>query len=226
MVPAIRSRQTGLSFMADSAASNSSHGVNIGQDRIGTIYARAFLGMAENAGKAEPLVQELNDLLQQVIEPHPELDRTLSSPRINVAEKRQLVDRILGGRVSDELVRFLYVVAEHGRMNCLREIRHAVWDQFQASRGTVRVQVTTAEPIANQLRDNIRETLAQKLGRNVELSVHVDPELVGGLMVRVGDTVFDGSIANQLRQLRVAAVERTYEQLRQNSHQLAGDLSL
>src|SRR5262245_14733657 len=169
---------------------------DIGRGRIGTTYAKAFLGVAENSGRAEPLVQEFNELVTQVLERFPEFDRTLSSPRVSVEEKQVLLDRVLGGRVSDELLRFLQVVGQHGRLDCLREIRQAAIELFQTSRGIVTVHVTAAAPLGAELQQRIREALNQKLGRSVELKVHFDPEILGGIVVRVGDTVFDGSIAN------------------------------
>lgn len=199
---------------------------DIGRGRIGATYAKAFLGVAENSGRPEELLKELQGLVAQVIDRFPDFDRTLSSPRLSVEEKQAMIDRVFGGRVSDEMLRFLHVVSQHGRIDCLREIAESAVEQYQAARGMVTVNVITAAPINNDLQQRIRQALSDKLGRQVELKVSVDADILGGLVVRIGDTVFDGSIANQLQQLRTEAVERTYEQLRQSAEQLAGELSL
>jgi F-type H+-transporting ATPase subunit delta len=197
---------------------------DIGRGRIGATYAKAFLAVAEKSGRPEELLKELQGLVEQVIERFPDFDRTLSSPRVSVEEI--MIDRVFAGRVSDELLKFLHVVSQHGRIDCLREIAESAVEQFQVARGMVTVSVITAAPINNDLQQRIRQALSDKLHRQVELKVSVDADILGGLIVRVGDTVFDGSIANQLQQLRTDAVERTYEQLRQSAEQLAGELSL
>ena len=199
--------------------------VDIAKARVGATYARALLGVAQGSERPEELVRELDELVTQVLRKFSDFQQILASPRITAEQRRGIIERVLGGRVSDPMMRFLLVVSEHGRMDCLEEIRQVALEEFEASRGGVTVQVITAAPLNDEQRRRIREVLSQKVGRRVELQDRCDPDILGGLVVRVGDTVFDGSVANQLRRLRADAVERTLERLRQSADQLAGELS-
>ena len=183
--------------------------VNIDQQRLGAIYARALLGTTEPQQQSEAVVEELEALVDEVLQPHPELEATLASPRISPAEKATLLDRILGGRVSDQLLTFLKVVGQHGRLDCIRQIRRAAHDELNRLRDRVPVQVTTAEPLNQELRQRIVDQLQHKLGRQVDLQCHVDAEILGGLVVRVGDTVFDASVANRLARLKEETINKT-----------------
>src|SRR5262245_33941555 len=99
-----------------SSADTSPRETNIGKGRIGTIYAKAFLGVAEPTGRVAELVQELEDFVTHVLCRFQRFDDVLSSPRLSPEEKQNLLDRTLGPKTSSELLRFLKVVCQHGRM--------------------------------------------------------------------------------------------------------------
>ncbi len=111
--------------------------------------------------------------MDEVLQPHPQFEATLASPRISPADKAALLDRILGGRISDPLLTFLKVVGQHGRLNCLRQIRRAARDELNRLRHRVSVLVTTSEPLNNDLRQNIvarsNKSLANRSTYNAEL---------------------------------------------------------
>ena len=111
--------------------------------------------------------------------------------------------------MSDALLTFLKVVGRHGRLDCIRQIRWAARGELNRIRDRVPVQVTTAEPLNNELRQRIIDQLQHKLGRQVDLQCRVDAEILGGLVVRVGDTVFDASVANRLARLKEETINKT-----------------
>jgi F-type H+-transporting ATPase subunit delta len=159
--------------------------------------------------QSEAVVEELDALVEEVLVPHPQLEATLASPRISPAEKASLLDRIFGGRVSDQLLTFLKVVGQHGRLDCLRQIRRAAREELNRLRHRVPVQVTTAKPIGDELRQRIAERLEQRLASQVDLQCQVDADILGGLVVRVGDTVFDASLSNRLARLKQETINKT-----------------
>lgn len=194
---------------------------DIDRQRLGSIYARALLGTTEPRQQSDAVVDELASLVENALNPHPELEATLASPRISPSEKAALLDRVFGGRVSDELLTFLKVVGQHGRLDCIREIQLAARHELNQLRQRVAVQVITAEPLNNQLKQRIVEQLQTKLGHEVDLECTVDTKLLGGLVIRIGDTVFDASVANQLAQVRAEAINKTSLTLRESVDRFA-----
>jgi F-type H+-transporting ATPase subunit delta len=190
---------------------------DIDRQKLGAIYARALLGACEKAGISDRIVAELNSLVDDVFGRVAGIESLLATPRISVEEKYGMLDRVFGPRMSSELLTFLKVVCQHGRLDCLRQIRQAARLELNRMRGRVEVQVTTAEPIDDNLAERIVAVLQGKLGVTVDLVRRVDPSLLGGLVVRVGDTLYDGSIRNRLVRLRSETIERTFQQLRESA---------
>ena len=107
------------------SASQSAQEVNIDKHRLGTVYAKALLAAMEAQGRSEEVVGELDALIDEALQAVPDLELTLASPRISVDDKSNLLDRVFGGRFTDSTLTFLKVLARHGRLDCLRQIRRA-----------------------------------------------------------------------------------------------------
>jgi F-type H+-transporting ATPase subunit delta len=187
------------------------HGTD--QQRIGAIYAKALLAATERAGTSRPVVEELASLLRDVLDRFPALETALASPRIAKEKKIASLDRVFDERMSPELLTFLKVVAERGRLDCLRAIEREARRQFNEAEGRVEVRLTTAEPVNGDLEGQISRSLARALGGELDLEQTVDPRLIGGMLVRVGDMVYDASVANGLARLRRQALSKARENI-------------
>jgi F-type H+-transporting ATPase subunit delta len=183
---------------------------------IGGVYAKALLNAAVHSGNAEGVLFELESLIEEVWDKLPRLEVMLSSPRVPLDEKLVMLDKAFAGRVSSMVLTFLKVICRHGRMDCLRAIRNAARKQFNEVTGRVAVQVRTAEPMSDEVRARVTERLSAALGRSVQLTADTDAELLGGIVVRVGDTVYDASVANRLRRLREEANWKTAQAIKQS----------
>jgi F-type H+-transporting ATPase subunit delta len=172
------------------------------------------LGVTEAAGKTADVLGEFDSLVVDVLDKMPNFEATLASPRVPHEDKVKMLDKAFGKTMSEQLLTFLKVVSKHGRLNCLRTINKSAHRLYDHMKGRVVVQVRTAEPLDAALLKSISEKLAQKLGQEVILQTQVDPDVIGGLVVKVGDTVFDGSVANQLTRFREEAIKQTSQQLR------------
>ena len=192
-----------------------------GKQRIGALYAKALLGAAEKAGQTDLVVEELESLVADVLNKLPKLDASLSSPRIDASAKDQMLDKAFSKKMSLTLLNFLKVVARHGRLDCLRVMAKAARHQLNELRGRIEVLLRTAAPVNNQVRDAIIARLKAMLGREVVLIPKVDPEMLGGVIVRIGDTLYDGSVATQLALMREAAVEKTAAAIRDSQTRFA-----
>jgi F-type H+-transporting ATPase subunit delta len=189
--------------------------IDAGMQRVGAVYAKALLGATEKAGQTDAALDELSSLVT-VLDELPDFDEVLRTPRIAYEDKVRLLERVLGGKVSPLTLNFIKVVAQHERLESLRAIERAARKLFNQLRKRVEVTVQSAAPISNQLQYTIAAKLKQLLHRDVVLSAEVDPDLLGGLVVRVGDTVYDGSLAGKLKQMQAVTLDKTTETIRES----------
>jgi F-type H+-transporting ATPase subunit delta len=198
---------------SSNSSGSGSEPVNPGQQQVAAIYAKAFLGAAQTAGKPAELVEELAVVVREVLDRFPQLETLLGSALVGQDDKNAQLDRVFGPQFSSQLVDFLKVVARHGRLDVLRAIQREVQRQYDELRGLTRVRVITATPIDAQLESTLTESLRKMLGSEPDLQIEVEPELIGGLVLRVGDTVYDGSVQRQLAQLREQMINRSVHEI-------------
>jgi F-type H+-transporting ATPase subunit delta len=173
------------------------------------VYARALLGLGEKTGNTDDLLAELDSLLDDVFVKCPGFERVLSSPRVKHEERVGILDRTLGGQASPNFLNFLKVLSKNGRLGFLPLIRDVARGLHDKKTGVVRVEVRTAQPVDGGMIDEITGQVARMFqGRPVVAHV-VDPTILGGVMLRVGDTVYDGSVSARLKQLRAEMLDRS-----------------
>jgi len=201
--------------------------VDVSQQRIAAVYAKALLGACQTAGNTEQVVQQLESLLDDVLLPNRQFHQFLASDFVSAEDKSGMIERVLAAQASPTLVNFLKVMAAHHRLSALEAVRHAVRDLYNRHRGLVEVTLTTAAPIDEALKSEIVERLRSMLEGEPVLRAEVDDDLLGGAVVRVGDTVYDGSVQSQLQKLRTDMIDRTVEQIETSRHRflLEGDAS-
>jgi F-type H+-transporting ATPase subunit delta len=191
---------------------------------IGTVYAKGLLGAAEKVNNVAEVVGQLESIVADVLPQLPKLKLLLESPRVPLEVKEKVVDQSFATG-ADVLRTFLKVVCRHGRFDCLRVIARTARALLQDQLGVVEVRVTTAEAVPESMHEELKTKLGQILDKQVEIRTETDAEILGGLVVRVGDTVFDGSVANQLSQIRRTAVDQAMLQIRQSLDRFAVDAS-
>jgi F-type H+-transporting ATPase subunit delta len=186
---------------------------DVGVEHIAGVYAKALVDTVEKSGQTASVVEEFDAVMSEVVDRNPKFEAVMASALISPEEKAGAIDRVLGGRVSPVLVNFLKVVAHHNRLDCLRAIHcetHAMIDRL---RNRIPVRLTTAEPLDPAAFEHIAESMRTMLGGEPIFQQETDPRLIGGAVVRVGDTVYDGSVANQLQILRQQMIERTAHEI-------------
>ena len=115
------------------------------------------------------------------------------------ADRLDLVQRAFAGRVSDEMYSFLTVLARHGRLGLLSVIARRYQQALNEQHGKVEVVVTTAYPLSDAERDDLTGRIGEMFGIDAILLPRVEPDLLGGIVIQVGDRVYDASIAAELR---------------------------
>ena len=179
-----------------------------------------MLGACEKSGTTETVVEELENIASVMAE-LPQVEATLESPRVPWESKDRMLNSAFADKVSTELLNFLKVVTRRGRFDCLGAIAVSAREQFTELRGRVRVEVRTADALDAETLSLVADRLRVALGREVDLAVSVDDSLIGGLVVRVGDTVYDASVANRLGRLREELKLKSTQKIRQNLEQFA-----
>ncbi|MBA2115800.1 ATP synthase F1 subunit delta [Bremerella alba] len=185
---------------------------DLSRQRIGSVYAKALLGAADDAGQTEVVLDEFGSLIHDVIAQRDDLRHVISGSILSEEQRIAVLDKAFGDKMNSVLLTFLKVVTQHDRQNCLREIYDAAVKLNNERLGLVEVTAKTATELPQELSDSLTASLKAKLGREVVLKSEVDPSVIGGLVLHVGDTVFDGSVANRLKQLRQKALETTARQ--------------
>lgn len=165
-------------------------------------YAKALFSLAEAAGHVEAVAGELDRVLE-VADNHAEFDQVLSRPLHPASERRAVLAAV--GRelsLSPIVANFCQFLIDQRRSQELRTIREEYVRLAEEAAGRVRGEVVSAAPLSDAQLDALRRSLSARTGRSVDLDVRVDPELLGGVVARVGDLMFDGSLRSRLEGLR------------------------
>lgn len=184
--------------------------------RLARVYAEALLAAAEIAGETTTVVEELDGLVDDVIRQSPAVAAFLSNPTINKKKKAPVIEQVFAGKVSTTLKNFLGVLNANSRLNMVSAVRNAVRDITDARNNRLRVTVTSAVPLGDELQEKIKKTLKAALSMEPVLTVKEDPDLLGGLVVQFGDKVVDSSVRSRLESLRTALMSQGTSYVLQN----------
>lgn len=188
------------------------HEAEVGVEKIAAVYAEALLDVAEKAGRIDDVLEEFGSFLA-VLDAMPSLERVLGSALVSHDEKTRLLDKALGGRASREFLNFLKVLSRHGRLDVLRPVHRAAKELREKRLNRVRVIVATAAPIDDDLAQRVAERIRPLIDGQPVVERIVDPGVIGGIVVRVGDTIFDASLATQLKNLRQQIIDRSAHEI-------------
>jgi F-type H+-transporting ATPase subunit delta len=164
-------------------------------------YARALFVVAE----AEGVPDEVEDQLYRfgkAVEASGELREALTDPKLPVDRKQGVIQELLGGQASPHTVNLLAFLVEQGRAKDLPKIIDALAEVAAERRRKAVAEVRTAVPLDAKHRNSLAAALAQATGKDIEMKVLVDPSVIGGVVARVGDQVFDGTIRRKLEMAR------------------------
>lgn len=169
--------------------------------RVARRYAMALMAAAEHQRNIEGTANDL-DLVGKALKGSRELRLFIASPVISAAKKRKAFDELFTTRVGKETMRFIHLLTAKSRESILP----GVIDQFKElqdeKQGIVNVEVRTVIDLTYSQEKDIRSLLEQMIGKKARLHLVTDKTLKGGLLVKVGDTVFDASVSHQLERIR------------------------
>ena len=167
-------------------------------------YATALFEMARDAGALDRIAADL-DSVRTMIESSADLRRLVRSPVIGRAEQGKAMDALLARAEVHELTRrFVGVVAANRRLFSLEAIIAAFKQQLAKSRGELTAVVSTAQPLNDAQKAALDVNLRRAVGVKVAVETKVEPELLGGMVVRIGSRMFDSSLRSKLQRLQLA----------------------
>lgn len=172
-------------------------------DAVAQAYADALLPLAIDADALEAIDAELA-AVADLLAAEPQWAELLAAPWCTDDHKCRAVEQALRGRLSDLAVDALLVIVRRGRAALVGQIAAAFRQRVREAEGGVEVEVITAVEMDNPTREIVARGVFEALGRRPTLKTRVDPTIIGGLVLRVGDTITDASIRRQLERLRSA----------------------
>lgn len=164
-------------------------------------YAKALLDFAREQDKVEEVRNDVDQILR-VLRDSREFRVMLKSPVIGSDKKNQIMEAVFEGRITEITAKFIGILIAHGREGTLEETMISFNNQYRSLMGIEEAVITTAHALSEEQRNEISEKLSEITSKKMEIIEKVDPSLIGGLKVRVGDRQYNGSVAAQLAQLR------------------------
>lgn len=185
------------------------YGIDVGALRVARTYAEALLNAAKIQGTPDDVLEELDGLVHQVFPANPQLELFLYSRAIGRDKKEAVIEKVFQGRVSETFLRFLLVLNAHDRLDLTRALLVEAREIHEKRTGRIRVHVRSAAPLGEEQRQRLISQLRDQLHKEPVLQTQVVPDLLGGLVVRVGDWLYDASVRTRLETLRNQLIERS-----------------
>lgn len=171
-------------------------------------YARALIDVAVKERADLELIENELSQFAGLLKQYPLLEKVLLNPAVPVPRKRAVVGDLLAqAKFTPIVAKLLVLLADRDRLVLLRDLLAAYRDRLLDHRHVVRADVTTASPLDAPRAQAIQQGLARLTGRTVMLATKVDPSMIGGLIARIGSTVYDGSVTRQLEKMKKRLVE-------------------
>jgi F-type H+-transporting ATPase subunit delta len=175
--------------------------VDIAADRVAKVYAQAIVEAADAAGCRREVLAELGTLAREVLPQVPDAVAVFASPKVTTEEKGRIIDKLAGGRMQATTTNALHVLAHHGRLGMLAAVVAAAERLADERDGKRQATFTTAMPLDAAEQARIVAETEQSLAATLVPAFVVDPAIIGGLVVRVGDTIYDQSVATGLARI-------------------------
>jgi len=186
---------------------------DISAERVAKVYAQAIIDAADQKNCRRAVIDELAALVREVLPKVPKARDVFASPKVAVEQKAALIDRITAGKMQPTTSHALHILARHGRLGILAEIVAAAERLADELEGRRQATFTTAVPLDAAEQQRIVAEVEGALAATLAPTFVVDPEIVGGLVVRIEDTVYDHSVATSLVRLGRSLKQRSIHEI-------------
>ncbi len=175
-------------------------------------YANGLFDVAREMNIVEEVAQDLEEVVA-LLKQEPELRQVLEYQRASTRVKKEIIRNLMEGHISPVVLGFLELLIDKHREQNLDAILEIYQDLVRSLKNIVVAEVKTAYPLNPQFETRLQEVLKKASGKNIELRVSVHPELIGGLVVKIGDRVYDGSVTKRLQMMEARFMDRSLGKL-------------
>ncbi|MGQ3684691.1 MAG: ATP synthase F1 subunit delta [Candidatus Loosdrechtia sp.] len=168
---------------------------------VAITFVNALADVALKRGRFEQIEKDL-EVVSDVITGNDNLKKVLFHPTIPRDDKKKVIGNVFDGLVSDLIKNFLYLLVDRRRERILEFIPDVYKTVVDEKKGAVKVRVHTAIPLTDDRLDNFRKQLDKITGKTAEIEIVHNPDILGGMIVHIGNRLIDGSVANRLKNLR------------------------
>jgi F-type H+-transporting ATPase subunit delta len=186
--------------------------IDVDAQSLAAEYAKALFAAAEKAGALDTVVEQLAAVAATIVK-HPRVADVLASSMFSPEHKIAMIDKAFAKKAHPLITKFLKVIASHQRAHVVRPIQQELQRMYDKARNRIPVRVVTAAALGEAQKKNVAAKMKTALGGEPILQTEVDPNLIGGLVVQVGDVVFDGSLASNLARLREQLINRSVHEI-------------
>lgn len=171
------------------------------ETKVAKRYAKSFLELVAEKGVLESAYNDMKLVWETTTSNH-DLDVMLKSPVVNTDKKVDILKAIYGKHVGEPTLAFLTLITNKRREGAIPEIAASFVDQYKALNGITTAVVTSAAVLNDEAKQRILKLVEKEIGGKVELKMEVNPELIGGFVLRIGDRQLDTSILSKMNELR------------------------
>lgn len=165
-------------------------------------YARSLMSLAKELGTVEAIHEDMQLVANTCVGSH-DLMVLLKSPVIKGDKKAAVLGKIFGGKIGEVTTRFMGILVRKGRESMLPMVAAAFNELYKKEQGIITAEIVSAVALTDEAREKVRAlAMAKYPGKTIQLVEKVDPHLIGGVIIRVGDEQYDGSVSRRLSDLR------------------------
>lgn len=169
---------------------------------VSKTYGGALFELAVEEGKEEEFLSEITEIIK-LLDENPDFNSLMNHPKILKEEKLEVLENVFKGRISEELLGFLHLVVTKDRYSQINEILDYFVDEVKAAKGIGIAMVTTPTPLSESQKKDVEKRLLETTAfKKMEMHYDIDEELIGGMVIRIGDRVVDSSVRTKLDKLQ------------------------
>jgi len=168
---------------------------------VANVYSEALFDVAIEENKVDQLFEELKQVTD-LFKEFPEFFELFKTPKISIEDKKKTVEEVFGGKISSEMMNFLKTVLDKRRSSAIFSIKNEFDEKVFTHKGIEKATVESAVALDDAQLKELEEKLSAMTGKVIQLKNQINPEVVGGLLLRVGDKVVDGSIRKRLNDMK------------------------
>jgi F-type H+-transporting ATPase subunit delta len=179
------------------------------ESRVAARYAKSLLDLAKELGSLAAVADDMR-LVADTLAANRELRVMLTSPVLKSDKKLAIITALFTGKMSELSLKFFILLAKKGRDEELAGVADAFLAQYRVVQGVEQAHLATATVLTPEQRASFKQLAEAQTGKQIELLETVDPDLIGGFVLRLGDRQIDSSVATRLQQLRTSFADQTY----------------